>query len=129
MSSTRFQSLYRIVSVAGILLIFLQANALGVMYFLYHVNQDSIAITVCERKGTDCHGRCYLAKQQKNSEEHSSSQSSDRSSAITPLVVEYVHEETALTDPPLVEERAIVNTLTTSLSSGVTGQVFNPPRA
>jgi hypothetical protein len=118
-------------ALVGILSVFLQVNAVGLMYVLYYCNQDILSATVCERKTADCHAKCYLDKQIKNNEEQGSHSSTPERSAhsVAPLFVEYLHQDNEAVAEPSVVGSITITSSVAATSSGVTLQVFNPPRA
>ncbi len=111
----------------GIAAIVLQLNAVPLSYFLFHLNQDEIARTLCERKMPHCNGHCYLVKQiAKNAAQNSDRQSSRASTQLDQQYLLTSGDASALFPHQL---RRIPTDPTCALSSGWLSLSVKPPRS
>ncbi|HET6401705.1 MAG TPA: hypothetical protein VFH95_09935 [Candidatus Kapabacteria bacterium] len=71
----------RIFALIGIAALVLQLNAVPFEAFLFHLNQNYIARTLCEHKVPNCNGHCFLMKQMAKSNNINSDKKTERAGA------------------------------------------------
>ena len=123
----------RYISVLMLVGMLLQINSALVCYGLFSLNQKAIAETLCERKMTDCSGRCFLLKTINTTTDTQPASSGKQTSSKT-------LEELLNAMPGLLPDlqHALLNlstgnrfaaSLVSSLSDGVPPSIDQPPNS